>query len=162
MSGSRLYLILGAVAALIVLGLVAYTRSQTVPAVPTPLPTTEEVTPSPEATASSQLIIDLEEQNESSESGTAKLVEVDGKVMVTLEIEGAPANVAQPAHIHVGACPKPGAVKYPLQNVVDGASETTVDVPMADLLAQLPLAINVHKSQAQSGVYVACGDIVAP
>lgn len=105
-----------------------------------------------------QINISLSEQNESGESGTATLTEVDGKVIVSLDLNGAPDSV-QPAHIHTGSCDNLGGVQNPLTSPVGGASETTLDVTMDDLLSGLPLAINVHKSPEEAGIYVACGDI---
>lgn len=130
-----------------------------------PKPVLPEETPTPSITAEpspSELMmktISIDEQNESSESGTAILTEKDGKVLVTLSMTGAPSGVAQPAHIHAGSCPKPGAVSYPLTDVTDGKSETTIDISLTDLKAKLPLAINVHKSAAQVNLYVSCGDL---
>lgn len=103
--------------------------------------------------------VTLSEQNASAEGGNATLIDQDGKVLVTLEINGTPTGVEQPAHIHVGACPNPGVVKYPLSPVLNGRSETTLNVTMEQLMKELPLAINIHKSQQESKVYVACGDI---
>lgn len=103
--------------------------------------------------------VTLSAQNSSGESGTATLKEEDGKVKVTLDLMGAPAGVMQPAHVHMGSCANLGAVKYPLTFPTDGKSVTTLDVKWADLKAGLPLAINVHKSPAESTVYVACGDL---
>lgn len=119
---------------------------------------TESVVSSPSPEALSKTI-QLDEQNESSESGTAVLTEKDGKVMVTLNLTGAPANVPQPAHIHMGSCPDVGDVLYPLTNVVNGVSETTLDVTWADLAAKQPLGVNVHKSVPKVKVYVACGNL---
>lgn len=120
--------------------------------------TTTENSASPSATPQ-EITVVLSEQNGSKESGTATLMEVDGKVKVTLKMTGAPATVAQPAHIHVGACPDVGAVKYPLTSPVDSMSETTLDVTLAQLKSELPLGINVHKSAAETKVYVSCGDL---
>jgi hypothetical protein len=50
-------------------------------------------------------------------------------------------------------------VKYPLSAVKNGHSETTLAVDMATLKKELPLAINVHKSDKEMGNYVACGDL---
>ena len=65
----------------------------------------------------------------------------------------------QPAHIHEGTCddlnPEPA---FPLQDVVDGRSETDLDITLDDL-ALSTYAVNVHKSAAESDLYVACGDI---
>src|SRR5260221_2068043 len=69
------------------------------------------------ATPSPVVTVNLDTQNKSGESGTATLQEVDGKVVVTLSLTGFPTGVTQPAHIHVGSCPNPGAVKFPLTSV---------------------------------------------
>src|SRR3989344_2256782 len=122
---------------------------------PTPTPTS-----TPGGVNTGNIIeVALASQNNSGESGTAKIAEENGKIKVTLDFSGAPAGVTQPAHIHTGSCATIGGVKYPLTFPVNGKSETTLDVSMADLLAGLPLAINVHKSGAEANVYVACGDI---
>ena len=41
---------------------------------------------------------------------------------------------------------------------MNGSSETDVDVSLDDL-ALSSYAVNVHKSEAEADVYVACGDI---
>jgi hypothetical protein len=104
--------------------------------------------------------VTLAEQSNSNESGKAMLKEVNGKVVVTVTVTGEPSGASQPAHIHTGVCPTPGAVLYPLTNVVNGSSETTLSVSMAQLMAAGPIAINLHKSAAEPSVYVACGNVV--
>jgi hypothetical protein len=102
--------------------------------------------------------IQLAAQNGSGETGTAVLTEGTAGVTVVIALKGAPAT-AQPAHIHTGTCAKLGGVKYPLTNVVAGASKTTVKgVTIADLMAS-PMAINIHESAADIQKYVACGNI---
>jgi hypothetical protein len=68
----------------------------------------------------------------------------------------------QPAHIHEGTCadlnPDPA---FPLTDVVDGGSETDVDVSLEELSLS-DYAVNVHESAAEADVYVACGDITSP
>ena len=127
------------------------TTSLTPTYVPTPTPTPSVVIESK--------TVDLLLQNKSGEQGTALLEDIDGKLRVTLTVTGEPKGVSQPAHIHAGLCPTPGAVKYPLTNVVNGQSVTMIDVTMAELLGMGDLAINVHKSAASANVYVACGDV---
>lgn len=147
------------VAVVLVVGFLLLSNSQKTsspePAVTTP---TTQDTASPSATVN-DVVVTLLEQNSSKESGTATLREVDGKVIVSLNMVGAPEGVAQPAHIHVGSCPDVGAVKYPLTNVMNGMSETTIDVTLDQLRSQLPLGINVHKSQPEASVYISCGDL---
>lgn len=126
---------------------------------PQPEPVTEQKQATESATPPAEITVTLSEKNDSGESGIATLMEVDGKVQVTLAISGAPAGVTQPAHIHVGSCPDVGAVKYPLTSPVDGVSETVLDVSLDQLRSELPLGINVHKSATEVKVYVACGDL---
>ncbi len=109
----------------------------------------------------SKAMVDLAEQNSSGQSGTATITEENGKAVVVLDLSGGSFTTPQPAHIHVGACPTPGTVKYPLTNVVDGKSSTTLAVDMKTLMSQLPLAVNVHKSAAAINTYTACGDLKA-
>ena len=105
------------------------------------------------------LVVSLAMQNNSKESGEALIEDVGGKAKVTVKLSGAPRETSQPAHIHVGACPDPGAVKYPLTSVINGNSITQLEISVEELLKNLPLAVNVHKSAAEAKVYVACGDI---
>ncbi|MEK7188299.1 MAG: hypothetical protein AAB685_00420 [Patescibacteria group bacterium] len=119
--------------------------------------------PSPVAVATpaiQEVMVTLNELNKSSESGTATLKEVDGKVSVELNLVGAAKGVSQPAHLHKGVCPGIGAVAYPLNFPIEGQSQTTLDVSLDELKAQLPLAINVHKSASDIKTYVSCGDII--
>lgn len=105
--------------------------------------------------------VDLKMQNDLGQSGTATFSEnASGKLVVALALAGGTFTAPQPAHIHFGACPKPGDVKYPLTSVVDGKSETVLDVSWADMVkAGESLAVNVHKSGAESKIYTACGDV---
>jgi GrpB-like predicted nucleotidyltransferase (UPF0157 family) len=89
--------------------------------------------------------------------GAALLIAQGDKTQVNLFIKPL-AGVTQPAHIHIGTCPVPGDVKYPLTDVYDGKSTTVVDAKLADLLAG-GFAINAHLSKADIGKYVSCGAI---
>lgn len=101
----------------------------------------------------------LEQVAVSGQSGTAVFQGDGDNTKVTLAMTGKVFSSPQPAHIHTGKCPSPGAVKYPLNNVVDGESETILTVKIEDLFADLPLALNVHESAEKSSVYTACGDL---
>ncbi len=105
--------------------------------------------------------VTLQEQNDLGQTGTAVLTELDdSRVQVVLNMTGGNLTQPQPAHIHVGSCPNPGAVQYPLTNVVNGKSETTLSMSMEDIMnSSDKLAINVHKSAAEASVYTACGDL---
>jgi len=103
--------------------------------------------------------ISLNEQGKSGQSGKATITEVGDKTKVTISLAGKASTVPQPAHIHLKSCADIGGVKYPLSNVDKGSSVTTLDVSIDEILAGLPLSINVHKSASQIATYVACGDL---
>lgn len=146
--------ILGIIIAIAILG-TGYLFLFNAPAqAPAPQPVTTE-----ESFTEKEVTVTLSEENASGQSGVATLTEMDGKVTVMLSMTGAPTGVIQPAHIHVGGCPGVGAVKYPLEFPVDGVSQTTLDVTLAQLQSELPLAINVHKSVEEASTYVSCGDL---
>jgi hypothetical protein len=114
------------------------------------------------ALAATPLQIHLNAQNGSGETGTATLLQSGPNVIVRVRLANAPAE-AQPAHVHKGTCdkldPKPA---YPLNNLMDGTSETKIpNVKLSDFTSG-KYAINVHKSTKDLPAYVACGDIVDP
>jgi hypothetical protein len=103
----------------------------------------------------------LTEQNDLGQSGEAVISkDTTGMAVVTITMTGGTFTAPQPAHIHVGSCPTPGAVKYPLTNLVSGKSVTKLDVTYDTLVASTEkMALNIHKSAAESSVYTACGDL---
>lgn len=103
--------------------------------------------------------IDLKEQNRSGLTGTATIAESGGKTKVLVILNGQSVGTPMPVHIHVGSCPKPGAIKFPLNTLAAGASDTTLEVTVDQLKAMEPLAINIHKSAVDLASYVACGDL---
>lgn len=110
------------------------------------------------AAAADPQTLTMNAQNNSGQTGTAKLNPAGAKTDVILDIKAGAAGVPQPAHVHDGTCATLGAVKYPLTNVVDGKSTTTIDVDL-DTLLKGTFAVNVHKSGAEATVYVSCADI---
>ncbi len=103
--------------------------------------------------------IDLVEESESGQSGVAIIEDIDGMAFVRIEIVPGDEGILQPAHIHFDNCENIGGVKYPLNSVVDGMSETQLDVSVDQILSERPLSINVHRSIEEAQIYVACGDI---
>lgn len=94
------------------------------------------------------------------QSGTATLEEKNGKVTVRLDLNRvSEINTPQPAHMHFGSCPGVGSVVYPLNEVVNGKSETVLNTTLEQIRRQLPMAINVHKSQQEITMYTSCGDL---
>ncbi len=103
------------------------------------------------------LTVPLKALNGSGETGSAVLRDTKKGLVVTIHIKN--AKGPQPAHIHKGTCakldPKP---EYPLHNVVNGMSVTTVPgVTILEIVGKS--AINVHKSTTDIPTYVSCGDV---
>lgn len=109
--------------------------------------------------SANKLSVQLNEQNNSGEYGNALISEENGAVRVRVSVKNAPRGISQPAHLHIGTCIDTGEVKYPLNNVVNGLSDTTLQVSFKDLVSQGPLVLNVHKSANQINQYVSCGNL---
>lgn len=120
----------------------------------------EKIFPMSGSSAVSKTIL-LTEQNKLGQSGQAVISEgPNGNAVVTITMTGGTFPDPQPAHIHVGSCPNPGAVKYPLTNLVGGKSVTTLDASYDEVVnPKEKMAINIHKSAAESKVYTACGNV---
>jgi hypothetical protein len=100
--------------------------------------------------------LQLRTLNDSGVTGTVTLTDLgDQRTQVEIEVDPA-GHPSMPAHIHPGTCdelvPQP---KYPLQNVVHGASVTEVPAPLDELL-QGGVALNIHNSNEDMGTYTAC------
>lgn len=106
-----------------------------------------------------EMTVDLSPQGGSGEQGVAVLNEVNGRVTVNIYLTGYTASVGQPAHIHAGTCPGVGAIRYPLNSVLNGRSTTVLNTSLAQLGGELPLAINVHKSNTEIATYTSCGSL---
>lgn len=103
--------------------------------------------------------VKMNAQNGSGESGTATLMQSGANIVVKISLSGGVAG-PQPAHIHTGTCAKLNpAPKYPLSNVVNGKSTTTLKGMKLSSLQTGAFAINVHKSTSDIPTYVSCGNI---
>lgn len=99
----------------------------------------------------------MEPENGSGESGTAALRDTPAGLVVSLHLKN--AKGPQPAHIHQGTCAKLNPTpEYPLHNVVNGTSVTTIKGLTIGALRGKH-AINVHESLTDLAHYVSCGDI---
>jgi len=102
--------------------------------------------------------VSLSPVGDASQFGTATLTPEGDQTRVVLDVDS-PVSDSQPAHIHEGTCadlnPEPA---FGLPNVVDGRSESTVDVSLETLTAS-DYAINLHMSDDDLQTYTSCGDI---
>jgi len=104
------------------------------------------------------ITIPLAAQNNSGETGSATLTQLPDGVSVVVALKGAP-DIDQPSHIHVGFCGHDTAVAHGLSNTVAGNGTTIVPGVTLAALLKGEFSINVHKSSAEMGAYVACGNI---
>jgi len=101
----------------------------------------------------------LDTLNDSGVTGNVTMTAIgDQRTLVELEVDPA-GHASMPAHIHPGTCddlvPQP---KYPLQNVVDGASVTEVPASLDELMRG-GVALNLHRSNEEMQIYTACVDL---
>jgi hypothetical protein len=120
-----------------------------------------------EGSSDGAITIDLEEVNDSGETGAATLTRADAKsFFVELKMEDMPeSDASQPAHIHNVTCDEYAGLKdftaqlesvsYSLNDVRPAGTRTKVSVPL-DSQATGKYSINVHRP---TGVAVSCGDI---
>ena len=104
-------------------------------------------------------VVPLKTLNDSGVTGAVTLTDLgDGRTQVVVAVQPA-GNLDMPAHIHPGTCdnlvPQP---THPLQNVVNGASTTTVRATLAEL-TEGGLAVNLHRSNDDLGTYTACAEL---
>ena len=107
-----------------------------------------------------ELTIELIEQEDSGQMGTATLTARADQTEVVIDVSaGPPADDPQPIHIHFGTCgPNLGSVHYPLNDVSAGKSTTLIDDSLASL-ADGNHNINLHKSHPDIRIYTSCGNI---
>jgi len=108
------------------------------------------------------VVVKLSDQNGSRQSGEAVLTETNGKTKVVVTLSGKASDVPMPSHIHSGTCEKPGDIIYQLSSVEKGAAQTTLSVPLSEVLKNLPIYVNVHKSATELQTSVSCGSILKP
>lgn len=107
--------------------------------------------------------VKLQPTNGSKVSGSAVLEDNgDGTTTVRVSIPNAKAKDVHPEHLHDGTCEGSApSVRYPLENVVGGKSETKVPASFARLTSQ-KLFINLHPSPKKFLPVIACGDVSGP
>jgi len=90
--------------------------------------------------------------------GTITLAPQGQNTLVVISIVGESEGAIEPAHIHKGNCTHPGAVIWPLTDVVAGHSKTVVKAPI-DKVNVMGDSVNIHKSAAMLNQYMACGNV---
>ncbi|MDP9352398.1 MAG: hypothetical protein M3P51_12770 [Chloroflexota bacterium] len=105
----------------------------------------------------------LDAQNKSGINGTATLTDNgNGTTTISIKLRNTKANSMHPGHLHEGTCKGTiPTIRYPLEDVVDGKSETTVKAPLGRLLSE-ELYINLHPSHEKLFPVITCGGLNAP
>lgn len=124
--------------------------------------TPESPVKTPAVSGPTTVTIKLSDQNGSRQSGEAVLTETNGKTKVVVTLSGKASDVPMPSHIHSGTCEKPGDIIYQLSSVEKGAAQTTLSVPLSEVLKNLPIYVNIHKSATELQTSVSCGSILKP
>ena len=108
--------------------------------------------------AAGTVTVQLAEQNDSGQSGTATFTAIDGeRTRIVLELTS-PPDGSQPAHVHRGSCDDLGHPVISLTSVEDGTSGTEAEMSL-ERLRQGDLVIHAHKSEAEYDTSVACAPI---
>ncbi|GEM_PF-6361894 len=109
--------------------------------------------------SANEIVIILDNFKDPSFNGLAFIGEEGDKIRVQISIPT--ENEATPSlvNIYEGKCQEMGQIKYTLNDVVSGSSETTIDTSIKNLRDEFPLFISVHKSSARIGESIACGEL---
>ena len=98
---------------------------------------------------------DLLEVEGSGISGDVRMEQEEMGLRVRIRLDGTESEAAYPAHIHMGTCDDMGAVLLPLEDVVDGESETMLDGEMLMDYANGDHSVQIR--MPDDATVVACG-----
>jgi hypothetical protein len=122
-------------------------------------PESEESNQTHNTSAMGTITVSLPSLNFSEQAGRALVSDESGKTKVAIDISPWTAGVVQPVSIRAGTCANIGAVRYSLNNVVDGKSETVL-APATHFIHGLgDSVVVVGKSSAQPETFVVCGNL---
>ncbi|MBV9359249.1 MAG: hypothetical protein JO023_27380 [Chloroflexi bacterium] len=104
-------------------------------------------------------------ENDSGIAGSVSVTDMGDSVRVDVRANG--ANSTLPMHIHEGQCQEEmagmdaeePAPEYALSPLVNGASTTTLNVPLANITSS-PHTVEVHRSDEDIAFHLACADLV--
>ena len=102
----------------------------------------------------------LLERENSGQSGTVTITDENGKTKVSINITPGPKDLPQPANIHSGDCTGLGSLKYMLNDIVNGKSETILTPSLHFIHGQGETSLHIGKSKTLSSVHVVCGDLL--
>ncbi len=109
------------------------------------------------ADTSETILIDLFKSNESGQSGIATVDEFAGQTQIVLQMVSWDEDIVQPAQIRSGNCGNIREVRYQLNNIVNGRSETVVNISARDVTGERPFVVVVYESLENPDSIVSCG-----
>lgn len=80
----------------------------------------------------------------SGREGVASFWEEDGNVTVSIDLVGAAEGSVYPAYIHDGTCAQEGEIKYNLNSLKSGLSDTALQVSFDELKNASQLSLSIH------------------
>ncbi len=79
------------------------------------------------------LVLALVPENGSQQMGTATLVPHNHATQIRVVLRGEPVGAVEPANVHAGTCDAVAQIRYPLHDVRNGHSTSTVSAPLTAL-----------------------------
>jgi len=105
----------------------------------------------------------IEGKNDISKNGIVVIKESENKTQVSIRMIGSLGSTTNSATqktiFYNGTCKDLGEIKYVLNDVVNGSSETKLNTPFQEFSNGLPLALTIYEQNSSSEVY-ACADLI--
>ena len=111
----------------------------------------------------SKFTFKINEVNDSGRKGEVEIEQTkpDNFAKIFIKLSGSPKDTPELATLHTGACQDEfTSPLWPLTKVVNGRSETVLEMSPEILLSQKPLALKVFSGLEPSIELVACADIM--
>ena len=149
--------VLAAAVFIIIVGILIFFGKGANPPSPQKSPQPKNLTQNTET--AKEFAIYLKPMNNSKQTGSASLIEKNGKITIGISTTGEPKNVVQYASIHVDTCEILGNIKFPLTNIINGSSQTTLETTIINLQNLGPLALNINRTQGNDKDSVSCANL---
>lgn len=107
------------------------------------------------------MYIAIKDHNDTEQYGYATITPNGKGVIVSIHTENSepPLEVNQPAVIYQGTCEKKGAEYISLPPVLNGRSDSHLQLSFDDFIKQKPLALYIYRNEVINTEYNSCGDL---
>ncbi len=110
------------------------------------------------STDSGEVVVVLNPENNSGQSGTVVLTPDGNKTRVAIRLLNYIPSAVQPAYIYEGRCASLGKARHVLNNVAFGGSYTIISISLDQLKAEPELAVAISSPQPVNQIS-SCGNI---